>query len=65
MSAQRQEKVRRIAAPDITAQKGKTPIVCLTAYTTPMAELLDESCDLLLLAILSAWSFTACRTRWA
>ncbi|HYD44997.1 MAG TPA: 3-methyl-2-oxobutanoate hydroxymethyltransferase [Phenylobacterium sp.] len=48
MSAQREEKVRRIAAPDITAQKGKTPIVCLTAYTTPMAELLDESCDLLL-----------------
>ena len=48
MSAQRQETVRRIAAPDITAQKGKTPIVCLTAYTAPMAEILDEHCDLLL-----------------
>jgi len=48
MSAQRQEKVRRLAAPDITARKGGTPIVCLTAYTAPMAELLDEHCDLLL-----------------
>jgi 3-methyl-2-oxobutanoate hydroxymethyltransferase len=40
--------VRRLAAPDITGRKGKTPIVCLTAYTAPMAELLDEACDLLL-----------------
>ncbi|MDP1641722.1 MAG: 3-methyl-2-oxobutanoate hydroxymethyltransferase [Phenylobacterium sp.] len=48
MSAQRQETVRRLAAPDITGRKGKTPIVCLTAYTAPMAELLDDACDLLL-----------------
>lgn len=48
MSSHRQEVVRRLAAPDIAARKGKTPIVCLTAYTTPMAELLDEHCDLLL-----------------
>ncbi len=48
MSAQRQDKVRRLAAPDITARKGGTPIVCLTAYTAPMAELLDDHCDLLL-----------------
>jgi len=40
--------VRRLAAPDIAERKGKTPVVCLTAYTAPMAELLDESCDLLL-----------------
>ena len=40
--------VRRLAAPDIGLRKGKTPIVCLTAYTAPMAELLDEHCDLLL-----------------
>lgn len=40
--------VRRLAAPDITDRKGKTPIVCLTAYTAPMAALLDEACDLLL-----------------
>jgi len=33
---------------DIQAMKGSTPIVCLTAYTAPMAELLDVHCDLLL-----------------
>jgi 3-methyl-2-oxobutanoate hydroxymethyltransferase len=48
VSSQRQESVRRLAAPDIAARKGKTPIVCLTAYTTPQAEILDEHCDLLL-----------------
>lgn len=48
MSAQRQETNRRISAPDIAARKGKEPVVCLTAYTAPMAELLDEHCDLLL-----------------
>ena len=48
MSAQRQETVKRLNAPDIAARKGKTPIVCLTAYTAPMAELLDDACDLLL-----------------
>ena len=48
MSSHRQERVRRLAAPDITQRKSKTPIVCLTAYTTPMAEILDEHCDLLL-----------------
>ena len=48
MSSHRQEQVRRVAAPDIAARKGKTPIVCLTAYTAPVAELLDDHCDLLL-----------------
>jgi 3-methyl-2-oxobutanoate hydroxymethyltransferase len=48
MSAQRQETVRRVTAPEITARKGGAPIVCLTAYTAPMAAILDEVCDLLL-----------------
>ena len=48
MSAYRPETGRRLAAPDVTARKGQTPIVCLTAYTAPMAELLDPHCDLLL-----------------
>ena len=48
MSSHRQEAVKRLAAPDIAARKGKTPIVCLTAYTAPMAEILDDHCDLLL-----------------
>lgn len=47
MSAQK-ETVSRLAAPDITALKGKTPIVCLTAYTAPIAEILDPVCDILL-----------------
>ncbi len=38
----------RITAPDIRARKGGAPIVCLTAYTAPMATLLDPHCDLLL-----------------
>src|SRR6201982_3368091 len=29
-------------------RKGGMPVVCLTAYTAPVAELLDEVCDLLL-----------------
>ena len=48
MSAHRDERTRRLAAPDITALKGKTPIVVLTAYTAPIAGLLDEVCDILL-----------------
>ena len=47
MSSQR-ESQPRLAAPDIRGMKGKTPIVCLTAYTAPMAELLDPVCDILL-----------------
>src|ERR1700742_1805415 len=48
MSAQREEKIRRTTASDIAARKGKQPVVCLTAYTAPMAEVLDDHCDLLL-----------------
>ena len=35
-------------AADIRAMKGQTPIVSLTAYTTPMARLMDEHCDFVL-----------------
>jgi len=48
LSAQLEVKFRRVSAPDIAARKGKEPVVCLTAYTAPMAEILDEACDLLL-----------------
>jgi 3-methyl-2-oxobutanoate hydroxymethyltransferase len=48
LSAQRQEAVRRLTAPEITARKGGEPLVCLTAYTAPMAAMLDEVCDILL-----------------
>ena len=39
---------RRITTRDIRARKGREPIVCLTAYTAPMAAILDDACDLLL-----------------
>jgi len=46
MSAQVQSARKTVR--DIAAAKGGTPLVCLTAYTAPMAELLDGRCDLLL-----------------
>lgn len=33
---------------DILARKGGTPLVCLTAYTTPVARLTDPHCDIVL-----------------
>lgn len=46
MSAQTQSPRKTVR--DIAAAKGGTPLVCLTAYTAPMAALLDDKCDLLL-----------------
>jgi 3-methyl-2-oxobutanoate hydroxymethyltransferase len=46
MSAQKP--IRRKTVKDIAAAKGGEPLVCLTAYDAPMAELLDAYCDLLL-----------------
>ena len=39
---------RRIGVPDLRARKGERPIVSLTAYTAPVARLLDPHCDILL-----------------
>lgn len=39
---------RRATPPDIRARKGGTPLVVLTAYTTPMARLVDRHCDIVL-----------------
>ncbi|OYD83454.1 3-methyl-2-oxobutanoate hydroxymethyltransferase [Azospirillum brasilense] len=38
----------RVSVPALRARKGGEPIVCLTAYTTPVARLLDPHVDLLL-----------------
>ncbi len=46
MSAQ--TKVRRKTVTKIRAAKGKAPLVCLTAYTAPIAALADEVADLIL-----------------
>jgi 3-methyl-2-oxobutanoate hydroxymethyltransferase len=48
MSQHGSDSAPRITARQIAARKGKEPIVCLTAYTTPMAEILDPICDVLL-----------------
>jgi 3-methyl-2-oxobutanoate hydroxymethyltransferase len=39
---------KALTPPDIAARKGAAPIVCLTAYTTPIARLVDRHCDLIL-----------------
>jgi 3-methyl-2-oxobutanoate hydroxymethyltransferase len=39
---------RRLTVRDIAAHKGKAPLVCLTAYTAPMAKIMDEHADVLL-----------------
>ena len=41
-------RIKRITTRDIRARKGGDPLVVLTAYTAPMARLLDPHCDILL-----------------
>lgn len=42
-------KIKRISIAEIGAHKNKAePLVCLTAYSAPMAEIFDRHCDLLL-----------------
>jgi 3-methyl-2-oxobutanoate hydroxymethyltransferase len=40
--------VRPVLPADILARKGGEPLVCLTAYTTPVARLVDAHCDIAL-----------------
>jgi 3-methyl-2-oxobutanoate hydroxymethyltransferase len=40
--------MKRLTVPRIRQQKGKEPLVMLTAYTVRMAQLLDPHCDMLL-----------------
>jgi 3-methyl-2-oxobutanoate hydroxymethyltransferase len=40
--------VRPVLPPDIRARKGTAPLVVLTAYSTPMARLVDAHCDVAL-----------------
>ncbi len=41
-------KTPTLTVQDIRARKGGDPIVSLTAYTTPMAQLMDDHCDFVL-----------------
>ena len=40
--------VRPVLPPDIRARKGGVPLVVLTAYSTPVARLVDAHCDIVL-----------------
>lgn len=39
---------KAITPPDVAARKGGAPLVCLTAYTTPIAKIVDRHCDVVL-----------------
>ncbi|ANT54364.1 MULTISPECIES: 3-methyl-2-oxobutanoate hydroxymethyltransferase [Mesorhizobium] len=39
---------KAITPPDIRFRKGQAPLVCLTAYTAPIAKLVDRHCDIVL-----------------
>lgn len=41
-------KIRSLTPPQVAKAKGVKPLVCLTAYTTPMARILDPHCDVVL-----------------
>jgi 3-methyl-2-oxobutanoate hydroxymethyltransferase len=43
-----QVRPKRLSVPAVRARKGGDKLVCLTAYTAPLARLLDEEVDLLL-----------------
>lgn len=48
MSTERPPVVKRKTVRDIGLRKGGEPLVCLTAYTAPVAQILDDAVDLLL-----------------
>ena len=48
MSSHSSSGPQRLTVRQVRARKGGEPIVCLTAYTAPMADILDGACDLLL-----------------
>lgn len=39
---------KRLTPPDVRDRKGGEPLVMLTAYTTPMARMIDQHCDIAL-----------------
>ena len=40
--------MRKVTIKEIFKSKGKKPIACLTAYSKPLAEILDKHCDIIL-----------------
>lgn len=48
MSTTSPEDKKRLTASDILSRKGATPLACITAYSAPMATLMDDHVDVLL-----------------
>ncbi len=42
------DRIKRLQVSELSARKGKSPLVCLTASSAPMARVLDKHCDILL-----------------
>ena len=40
--------MNKITVKEIFKNKGKKPIACLTAYSKPIAQILDKYCDIIL-----------------
>ena len=40
--------MKKILIKDILKKKGITPLVCLTAYSKPIAKIIDKYCDIIL-----------------
>ena len=40
--------MRKVTIKEIFKNKGKKPIACLTAYSKPLAEILNKYCDIIL-----------------
>ena len=40
--------MKRLKIKKILRKKGKEPIICLTAYSNPIAEIIDKYCDIIL-----------------
>ena len=48
MSTSSKDTHKKVTIPALKAHKGGTPVVCLTAYTKPIAEIVDQYVDLVL-----------------
>ena len=51
-----------ITIKNILKKKGKEPITCLTAYSKPMAEIIDKYCDIILVGDSVAMVFYGMKT---
>jgi len=53
-----------ITIKNILEKKGKEPITCLTAYSKPMAEIIDKYCDIILVGDSVGMVLYGMKTNW-